>query len=69
VRGWIADQSGHDRWGENWPPMGRNNGRPRGLLMAASGENYMAAVTRKPRLATESIFGSKELTPSGDGWL
>jgi hypothetical protein len=31
--------------GTRWPYAGKTNGRTRGLLMAAYGENLMAAVT------------------------
>jgi hypothetical protein len=46
MRWLVADRSGQDRWGEKWPPMGRTSGRQWGNPMAASGENYMATVTR-----------------------
>src|SRR5436853_20160 len=36
------ERSGQNRWGDSWPPMGRISGRPRGIPVAAYGENLMA---------------------------
>src|SRR5450432_2124656 len=59
-RWWIADRSGHDRWGGKRPPTGRISGRQWGIPMAASGENYMAAVRSAHRQ------GSQHRRPTSD---
>ena len=38
----ITGRSGQNRWGDSWPPVGRISGRPRGVPVAAYGENLMA---------------------------
>ena len=38
----TTGRSGQNRWGDSWPPTGRISGRPRGVSVAAYGENLMA---------------------------
>jgi hypothetical protein len=42
----TTGRSGQNRWGDSWPPVGRISGRPRGIPVAAYGENLMATHTQ-----------------------
>ena len=44
----TTGRSGQNRWGDSWPPTGRISGRPRGVPVAAYGENLMATHIRMP---------------------
>ena len=60
-----TDRSGQNRWGETWPPMGRNSGRQWGIPVAASGEIPMAAVRLGGWLSLAPMLRPKRYARAG----